>query len=150
MKRWWMETLLELRRSSGKGRKEIGPDLKWDGHTPGDPANRKSDVSPNPRVLRLICKGRGQNTLSDTGFGISVMCWLNKGNLYGFWQICPLFYCLGQSAVLVILLNEYKAERWRDCGLHLLVGWSDILTSLQGSSVFFPPWRKCEAWNSYV
>lgn len=99
MTRWWMGMLFELRRSSGKGRKEIAPDLKWDGHTPGDLANRKSDVSPNPRALRPICTRRGQNTLSDTGVGISVMCWLNKGNLYGFWQTCQLFYCLGQSAV---------------------------------------------------
>lgn len=62
-----------------------------------------------------------------------------------FGRFVSCFIVLANLQCLVILLNEYKAERGTDCGLHLLVVWSDILTSLQGSSVFFPPWRKCEA-----
>lgn len=87
-------------RSSGKGRKEIARDLKWDGvHRPGNLAHGKGDVSPNPKVQRPICMQRVQNTLSGAGFSSNVMCWLNKGDLYGFWRIHQLLYWHGLSAV---------------------------------------------------
>lgn len=61
-----METSFTV-RSSGKGRKKIGPDLKRDGHRPGNVARRKNDASPSPRVLRPIWMWWGQNTLSSSG-----------------------------------------------------------------------------------
>lgn len=64
-----MGTSFKVRRSSGKGGKEICPGLKWDGRRPGNVAEGKYDASPGPRVLRPIWMWWGQNTLSGAGFG---------------------------------------------------------------------------------
>lgn len=64
-----MGTSFKVRRHSRKGRKKIGPDLKWDGRRPGNVAKGKNDASPSPKVLRPIWRWWGQNTLPGAGFG---------------------------------------------------------------------------------
>jgi len=64
-----MGTSFKVRRSSGKGRKEIGPHLKSGGHRPGKVAKGNNDASQSPRVLRPAWMWWGRNTLSGAGFG---------------------------------------------------------------------------------